>query len=169
MVCFNKKETEEYGRLATFGIKRVMTGVLIGHFILLLISFFHKKPIAFWINIVYIVACIVFDIFLYRKLARINSMEFLKHEEIDLNKPWTQEQKDRWVQLYSHPLFKSRPEIITKLQESAEKKHKENPENTDLPRLNAYLDQVVRLKDISLHLVANIGGIFGGVMIESAM
>jgi len=114
MVCFNKKETEEYGRLATFGIKRVMTGVLIGHFILLLISFFHKKPYAFWINIVYIVAMIVFDIFLYRKLARINSMEFLEHKQIDLNKPWTQEQKDRWVQLYSHPLFKSRPEIITK-------------------------------------------------------
>jgi len=35
MVCVHKKETEEFGKLAAMGLKRIMTGVLLGHSLLL--------------------------------------------------------------------------------------------------------------------------------------
>lgn len=152
MVCFNKKETEEFGRLATFGIKRILFGVMLGQFLLLLLSYFHSKPYAFYFNIVVIIVYLVWDYFLCRKLRRINSLEFLQFDKEETNKNWTEEQKGKWLSMYNHPIFKSRPELVEKMVEVAKSKHLEDCNDPDIHRLESYLTKVDRFKDTTLEL-----------------
>jgi len=96
MVCVHKKETEEFGKLAAMGLKRIMTGVLLGHSLLLFLSYYNGRFYAFGINLVIIALYIAFTILMSIRLKKINNLECLDMSKEDLGKEWSTEQKKRW-------------------------------------------------------------------------
>ena len=124
MIAFHKKEIDEFGRLASMGLKRIMFGVVLGHMLLLFISFYHSRDYAFGINIVMILMYLIFTVWMVRRLHKINSLECLEYNKSDNDIEWTDEQKAKWIEMYSHPVLKHRPEVKHDLLDWARRRHK---------------------------------------------
>jgi hypothetical protein len=138
MVVFHKKETEEFGSFVMMGLVRICYGVCIAQFIIMMISWFHTKPYAFGVNLTVFFLSIAYTTYIGFRLRRVESLAFLKFkspqgksiqeeaeaEGYDRAEPedgewyeWKEQERVRWIQLYTHPLLKLNRNIILSLRE----------------------------------------------------
>jgi hypothetical protein len=137
MVVVHKKETEEFGSFVMMGLTRICTGVCIAQFLIMMISWFHTKPYAFGINFTMFFVSIAYSVYIGFRLKRVESLAFLKFkpqgksiqegvegEEYDRAEgdgedaewyEWKEQERVRWIQLYTHPLLKLNRNVILSL------------------------------------------------------
>jgi hypothetical protein len=117
MVCVNKKETEEFGTLLSMTLASIMTGVALGHFVVMMLSYFHKDYYAFGINLTVFLIALWLAAAVWFRLEKIKNLEFLKGkgdsavDGQDLDE-WSESERMRWAQLYSHPLLRHNIEVV---------------------------------------------------------
>jgi len=139
MVTVHRKETEEFGAFVMLGLTRICMGCCIAAFLIMMISWFHTRPYAFAINFVMLLVSIAYFVYIYYRLQRVESLSFLKlrNPEAEVGTvekvgsqeyeragteaeqwyEWKDQEKVRWVQLYTHPLTKLNKNIILSLRE----------------------------------------------------
>lgn len=116
VICFYKKETESFGLMVSNGVCKLMIGVLLAHFIILMISWFHKSWWAFSVNIFSFAVMIIWALLVLRKMKQVESIHSYISVE-DKAVAFTEEQKKRWLELFCHPLIRSREHIVRLIQE----------------------------------------------------
>lgn len=122
------------------GLSRICYGVCIAQFLIMMISWFHTKPYAFGVNFTMFFLSVAYTIYIGFRLRRVESLAFLKfkspqgksiQEEVngeDYDRAegenedaewyeWKEQERIRWIQLYTHPLLKMNRNIILSLRE----------------------------------------------------
>ena len=114
MICYHKKETENFGRLFGLVLRRIAFGILISHFVKQCTAAISIEKFAFCQNFMATFAHIVLFLMIN------NLFQYTYHIQERLGQQYsrkmTKDENQEWLEMYSHPLIVEKERYVNVLE-----------------------------------------------------